>query len=733
VGTRFWLTNVDVMEMTNYLDFPDQSEALAPLLEEATALVVVSPFFLWTKEETALVERFVADGGHLLIISDPDVLGDLAQDVNTLGEPFGVVFNDDYLYDTTVNDGNYTFILPNDYQGQGERLASREIAVYGARSIGGEVSPLLRTAHTTLSSIRTGLTNFTVMALGGLESRGTLGRVLALSDFDALTNSYVERHDNIELVEFVAGFLAAAERQDTITDFPAYLGKEVALIFGNADVVDAQILLEGARLQRSLELTGRSLSLASSTLLTSTLTPGAVPPDVDLIALAEYAMIDEQTQLLRQLGFRRVEVMPTVESTTTTTITPSEPSLIPPTPTATSTPASEDENPEEANVGSDQAATSGQGVTANVQITPTEPVTPTKSLTGTVTPEVTGTPETPTPTPTPSATPTPLPPPTVYLEMSDGLRLVARQTVIIAQLSLGGQHRLVAVLGHDNAGIQNGVERLMSGDYTGCLTGSDLVVCSFEGGAEPTPAATTASAQPTATETPTPSPDATPAPTPSSPESSHSVLVIDDNDNANPNDTSEADTYLLALAQLGFAPALWVTSEQDTPPIEKLEEYEWVIWSSAGYENGGPGVNDLDVLLNYINNGGWLTISSRRPFFAMSTEDPAVIVDVTIDAEAPTELVAGLPSETIELPNGLPPVTPLEINDGIDGPQVALRRGPNSGSPNAPLLFLATDENSPEASGARLMILGMSLDWLPDGLDVQLAQNMAKVMLAPEE
>ena len=240
VGTRFWLSTIDVMSLTNYLDYPDQSETLAPLLEEATALVVVSPFFLWTKEEIALVERFVADGGHLLIISDPDVVGDLAQDINTLGEPFGVVFNDDYLYDTTLNDGNYTFILPDDFQGQGERLASREIAMYGARSIGGEVSPLIRSAFTTLSSIRTGLTNFTTMALGGLESRGTLGRVLALSDFDVLTNSYVERHDNVELVEFVAGFLAAAERKDTITDFPAYLGKEVALVFGNAEAVDAQ-------------------------------------------------------------------------------------------------------------------------------------------------------------------------------------------------------------------------------------------------------------------------------------------------------------------------------------------------------------------------------------------------------------------------------------------------------------------------------------------------------------
>jgi hypothetical protein len=133
--------------------------------------------------------------------------------------------------------------------------------------------------------------------------------------------------------------------------------------------------------------------------------------------------------------------------------------------------------------------------------------------------------------------------------------------------------------------------------------------------------------------------------------------------------------------------------------------------------------------LDYINNGGALTISSRRPFFAMSTEDPSPIVDIAISDDSP-ELVAGLPSGPIELDNGLPPVTPLEINDELDGPLVALRRGPDSGNPGAPLLFVATDKDSPDATGARLMILGMSLTWLPEEMQVPVAQNMAKVMLA---
>jgi hypothetical protein len=111
----------------------------------------------------------------------------------------------------------------------------------------------------------------------------------------------------------------------------------------------------------------------------------------------------------------------------------------------------------------------------------------------------------------------------------------------------------------------------------------------------------------------------------------------------------------------------------------------------------------------------------------MSAEDPSVIVDIEIDDDEPA-LVVGLPSELIILPNGLPPVTPLETGpDG--GPLVALRRGPDSGNPGAPLLFLATDAGEAQSTGAQLLVLGMSLTWLPDGFDQQLVRNMADVML----
>lgn len=697
LGLRFWLGSVDVLQVTNYQSFPDQSEELRGLLENASALVVASPFFLWSRAEIGLVERFVADGGHLLLISDPDVVGDLGQDINNLAEPFGIIFNDDYLYDTTTNDGNYTYTFQQEFLDQAAALEGSEIAFYGARSLSGEIMSQVRSADTTLSSIRTGISHFTTVALGGLAHTDTAWRVLAMTDFDVLTAPFVERHDNQNMVEFVARFLASAQRRDTVTDFPAYLGQEVALIFGNASAVNAQILLEGARLQESLALTGRRLDLAGTTMLTATLQDERDMPAIDMIVLADYQMVNEETTLLRDLGFYLVEVTPT------------------PTPgAATSVAADGGADPLLAPAGPIVIAGS-TGITATGSLTDTSVFSTPVSAT-----------VTPTPSPTATATPTPTPQVTVYLERNDGLRLVASQTVLIGQLQLDEGHRLVAVLGNDNRGIRAGVDRLLSGDYSGCVTGPDLAVCSFAEGEAP-PSETTPVPTPTGVETP----QAAPALTPSGDgQAAGTILVVDDDAAVGPDDVGEADVYLQALTQVGYQPVLWSTASQGTPATSEMSKYNWVIWSSGGYENGGPGIDDLDAMLGYINGGGNLTVSSRRPFFGMSTNDPSVIADIEIDDDLPM-LVAGLPSETIELANGLPPVVPLEAGVGDNGPQVALRRGPNSSDAGAPLLFLATDAGEPEATGAQLMILGMSLTWFPDDFDKQLVRNMAEVMMAP--
>ena len=716
VGLRYWLTGVDILSVSSLQDFPDQADELASMLTNASALVVASPFFLWSEPEIKLVERFVADGGRLLLISDPDVIGDLAQDINNLAEPFGVVFNDDYLYDTVENDGNHVHVFQGQFLDQAAVLDGKEIVLYGVRSISGDVTPQVRTASTTLSSMRNGLTDLTTVAIGGLASRSTADKVLVMGDIDVMTMPFVERYDNARLVDYVADFLAAAERSNSVTDFPAFLGREVALIFGSAAAVDAQTLLVGSKLQQRLEESGRILSLSGTTVLTSTLA-NEIDTEVDLIVLADYGTTDDEMPLLADLGFRLVEV----------TATPAPGAGAEEHPTVVATAA--------------VPATPGDEVGESLIVTATAEATDTSAADLPVLTPTATLVEASTTISTPVPIETPIPPQVIiYLEKEDGLRLLASETILLAQRELDEGHRIVSVLGSDSTSIRAGVDRLLRNVYEGCVTSQDLAVCSFDGTQDEKAMETPSNVKPDGSAsvdvTPHASDVITPTTTPE-PESngdhrdSMSILVVDDDDTVGAGEPSEADTYLQVLTQMAYQPSLWSTAASGSPTLDELSKYTWVIWSSAGYESGGPNLADLDPLLTHISNGGRLTISSRRPFFGMGTDDPSVIADVLVDNDLP-ELVMGLPAGPIELPNGLPPVVPLETNFDSEDTLVALRRGADSGSAGAPLLFVVTDETNENATGARLMVLGMSLTWFPDDYDKQLVQNMAAVMLADE-
>ncbi|MDQ3249662.1 MAG: hypothetical protein M3Q45_10720, partial [Chloroflexota bacterium] len=128
-----------------------------------------------------------------------------------------------------------------------------------------------------------------------------------------------------------------------------------------------------------------------------------------------------------------------------------------------------------------------------------------------------------------------------------------------------------------------------------------------------------------------------------------------------------------------------------------------------------------------------LLISSRLPFFGAGSDPASPLADVIVaDTDIPA-LVRDLPSEPIALPADLPPVAPLQVLDeGEEAPTVVLRRGPQSENASAPILILMTDAGAPDAAGARLMVLGMSITWLPEDVGAQLVNNMADYMVGEE-
>jgi hypothetical protein len=801
---RFWLPTVDTTDIEQITDFPDQSEDLAQQLADAGGLVVISPFFLYTPAEIAVVERFIADGGRLLVISDPDLESDAASDTNQLASVFNVVFNDDYLYDTVANDENFTYFFQGEFLEEAAALDGSKIAFYGGRSIGGAVATQVRSAATTLSSLRNGLTSFDTVVLGGTTAGFSTGRVLAMSDFDVLTDPYVARHDNRRMLQFVADFFANATRDNHLVDFPGFLGKEVALAIDTTEPVGALSLAAAAELQRVLEASGRQLLLGAAGAYTET----AAGNGPDLIYVAGYRAAGSQTDLLDAIGLDLVEeiVTPTV------TALPASPALQDATPAARESGAGESQNgelppvtpdlprPEEltpqappevppplitpdvenatpasmpltatpapvekittpigialpttatadavVQFGMQQELTPGAG-TPTPAAAFTATATTTATAIATVTAAEASTPEPVSAAPVtsfePAATSTPEPTPQVrlLLDRGDGLRLLADETLLyIRRTHPSGAHTL-AVLGSSETAINAAVTRLLNRDFSGCLAEPDLVLCPYSPGSQQgergeegavDQAAEDANAAADSV-TPTPDGGTSEGDTPSGddPGGTAAVLVVDDNTKAANGEPSEAAIYLVALTAAGYQLDNWVTGEQGMPTGADLQPYSWVIWSDAGYAASGIEGESLLPIGEYINQGGRLTISSRIPFFGVGAGPASVVKDIVVTNEIP-QLVTGLPTTPILLTGEAPVLTPLEENpDPSAGARTALARGPASADTGAPLLILLNDDGFEEPKGARLLLFGLSMGWLPTEVSTQLIGNMADLMLA---
>lgn len=714
LGLRYWISQVDTMALESSAQFPDQSADLAAQLKDVSALVVISPFFLWTPQEIAVAERFVADGGRLLLVSDPDVMGDFPSLVNILAEPFGVVFNDDYLYDTSKNDGNFTFFFSEG--AEAEALTDATIAFYGGRSISGAVIPQMHSVESTLSSLRTGKNNFTTVAIGGVAGRGTAGRVLALSDFDVLTEAYRVRYDNQRMVEFVADFLSADRRNQTMPDFPNYLGKTVALSYGAQTSINADLLAQGAQLQKRLEESGRTLTLTNGHAISDQ------SAGQDLIYLADYTTVFSTTTLFTDWGVQIITEAVTITIPVETT------PVTEPTPEPEATPVPNEEPlRERAPLTNTTPITQTRPITAQATITETRTTPALKPGAQATTAALTVTASITDSTVVTTTMPETRVEITTYLVTAEGLRFLADETVLVTQHKRGDDSLLLAVLGADRRGIDTGVARLLTNDFSDCVIGENFTFCSLPPEDAPLRSSDSSNTGNTDERNESSSADtrggSEPTPAPSA---RRGILLIDDDRAAADGESSEADLYLQTLLGADHSVDLWSAKNQGTPTADDIVKYAWVIWSNAGYVDGKVSVEDMDLVFGYIRQGGRLTISSRYPLPGL--EDASTVRDVVVDSDI-AALTAGLPNEpmTLNAVQSAADLSPLAADSS--GIQIALRRGPASDNAEAPIIAVLSDAAS-EDTNARFMIVGMAVTGLPEEAGKTLINNMAAWMLA---
>ncbi len=248
------------------------SDDLSMQLQHAQALVIISPGIDWTPDEIRWVQRFVDKGGRLLLVTDPSRFGVIYDEewgyyigldadvphINDLASRFGLVFEDDYLYNTTENEGNFRNIILTDLAEDTLTDGLEQLVFFAAHSISSQEPALLATSGETRSSTSERAEDLTV---GMLAADGA---VLALGDLTFMTEPHNAVRDNDQFIANIADFLSSTQRSYDLSDFPYFFGDEVQLVYAGAPLLDGDLVEYASALQARLEEAGKTLTLEAT-------------------------------------------------------------------------------------------------------------------------------------------------------------------------------------------------------------------------------------------------------------------------------------------------------------------------------------------------------------------------------------------------------------------------------------------------------------------------------------
>ncbi len=250
---------------------------LATALRAVNAFVVITPLEPFSAAEVQAVENFVRRGGRLLLLGDPTRYEVIVEEdlftlnifvetdkipLNSVANSFDIIFNGDYLYNTSENEGNFRNIIVNEAGFADSSLTAEleQVVLYGSHSlqVGVGAEALLAGDDNTWSSATD--------RPGGLTMAATSagGQVLAIGDIQFLMDPYYTVLDNGRFIAHIADFLTEPVQRDyTVADFPYFFTGEIDLVYTGAPQLGPDAFDEIITLQASLRDAERELSLST--------------------------------------------------------------------------------------------------------------------------------------------------------------------------------------------------------------------------------------------------------------------------------------------------------------------------------------------------------------------------------------------------------------------------------------------------------------------------------------
>jgi hypothetical protein len=305
------------------------TSALDAQLRGAIAYLVVAPTTLFTAEEVSAVSDFVDSGGRVLLIADPTRAVPVPEEekdtqdltkilfpesaipaINSLAEPLGVVYFDDYLYNQVENEGNYRNVKLTVAKGDRTLTEGLETVVFfAAHSLRSDGPALLQGDENTFSAERTGETDLAAAVLSADEG------VLALGDLTVLTAPYHTVGDNDRFLSNVANWLMAAPRQWKLRDFPYLFRRPVDLVQISGEYVDPRLIVKSDALREVVAHAGLTLEMRD-----------AAEADHDAILVGTFDDVEPVSAYLEDAGVT-ITILEKQEGTPTPTPTTGEEEL----------------------------------------------------------------------------------------------------------------------------------------------------------------------------------------------------------------------------------------------------------------------------------------------------------------------------------------------------------------------------------------------------------------------
>ncbi|MBN8581574.1 MAG: hypothetical protein J0L96_12960 [Anaerolineae bacterium] len=270
-------------------------------LKYASAFISISPGLSFSTYEAQLLKTFTERGGRILVLTDATrnaiyfdyfsgnpVAASDATAANSLLKHFDISINNDYLYNTSSNEGNFRNVFFGEFAKNELTFGLDTVALYGAHSV---ESPsgmvLLKGEETNLSSA-----NDAHNSNAGGAALSADGNVAAFGDLTFLSSPYSTYNDNAALIQNLADFVLSGERSQTLDVYPFIFASDTVKVYISPNIQKTPTLVTAmAALQNSMRYLDITVEFVDE-----------LPSSGDVILVGTFDDAAEDLNSLRKIG-----------------------------------------------------------------------------------------------------------------------------------------------------------------------------------------------------------------------------------------------------------------------------------------------------------------------------------------------------------------------------------------------------------------------------------------------